>query len=193
MSTELQITVVEVARALGDGWSAGEFDPDLLHIGKVIGPKGAQITFNAWPVPGRFEITGNLERQFKPYAAPRFKITVAADKTPGKIAGDIRRRILDAGYWGVLAETLERKRQAEEEEATRQALHDALLKILGSKTFDVAPNHIKIGSVSDFKVWGDAEVRSGEVKFELHVPLAQAQRFASMIAAIQQEKVVRHN
>jgi hypothetical protein len=175
----------EIARLLGDDWTMTENVKSWTSYGELSGPRGARLFFRhgGWKNDGRIRITGRLDYDHKPYDAPTFQISVSDGKTPERIARDITRRILDSGYWEVLAVTMERKRAAEEAERRREELSSTLLEVLNGQTFSHS-NRIRIGDGSDSEIWGDVDVWSDDVKFEIHVPAAQAQQFASMVAAL---------
>jgi hypothetical protein len=189
MTQTLPAIAVAVARELGDGWTP-DLSAGVSHWYGLNGPNGARITLNTWDRPGRITIYGCVDSQHEPYGAPKFKITVSEDTATKKIAQGITRRILNKGYWDVLSETARRKASWERAEAEQEALTEALVKILGPSAHRLtsSPNIVRAGGA----VHTEARVTSGSVEFSVTVTAEQAQRFASMIAAISQEKVTVH-
>jgi hypothetical protein len=178
-----------IAEALGEGWSVADVVTAYEQApAQLDGPNGAglHLRHGGWRNEGRIRIRGELHPAYKPHLAPKFEISVADTKSAATIARDITRRILDAGYWEVLAVTLERKRDAEEAERRRAELFSVLLEVLNGQAFGYS-NRIRIGGGPDSEIWGDVDVWSDDVKFKLHIPVAQAQRFASMVADLMQE------
>ena len=106
-----------VAKALGDGWRTVIDDEMRWSTLRLAHPSGLQLNFSLSWSDSRYSISAiDCVRR-----DDLDSITVAANRTPLAIAGDIRRRILDRGAFGAHAEHVA-NRQADRDKRTADRL-----------------------------------------------------------------------
>lgn len=171
-----------VATALGKGWTATKGVWDNGGDANIAGPDGERVHLasDSYSKRNRLTISGSFNglHKFKRYNEPRHEITVAADKAPARIAGDITRRLLP-GYREGLQLALERKAKSDAADAARAAMVAELRAILGRHVY-----HVYDDIVSLHGYQRQAKVQDGEVVFTYRVPDAQAADFARYLAGL---------
>jgi len=102
-ATECRIVAWLVCRALGDAW---RFEPDEEHRHHRLVHRAtcAVLTFKRdWNNGDRYSISP--ENLYRSDSMPR-SITVSGDRSPGSIARDIERRLIDVGLFDQNAQVL---------------------------------------------------------------------------------------
>ena len=171
-SEELYMLALHVAHALGFEWQYADEQP-YNHRRILVGPDGVSLNLawvqsdndrlrilGRWPKPVQ---RGNRLYDFHPHDRP--SITVAADKSPNQIAGDIRRRFLPK-YLPLWQEAVE----AREAKLAEIEKLDSMLTLL-METPNVRKDRNEDGvRFGEYKtVYGDAEVHSGgTVSLKIH-------------------------
>jgi hypothetical protein len=123
-------TIREVASLLGEGWSVTEDENDSVYLECKNQKLSLKIP---WNKKDRLEISGCFGGgllRFFPYERPSTRITVAITSEARKIASAIQKRLLP-NYEKVLAECIENKAEANEYEAKKQAVLEAIAKAYG--------------------------------------------------------------
>lgn len=159
-----------VASALGEGWTATQFEHNE-NAATLSGPAGAEVFIwtNAYPhCHQRAEIVGQYP-EHKPYDVKRHKITVSLDKTAEQIARDITRRLLP-DYLPDLARALEA--QASHEAYVRRVADNAAT-LTASPVVEGGPTHRSTETRQDYRLtvpagWGTLQVMGDTATIELH-------------------------
>ncbi|AIG78445.1 Hypothetical protein AJAP_28030 [Amycolatopsis japonica] len=183
----------EIAKELGKGWSAREGAWGNDRDAYLDGPGGEVVHVAGgatYQNPGRLVIRGTLDHKHSRYNEPRHEITVSAEKTAAKVAGDITRRLLP-GYREGLELSIKRKADHEEWEAGRDNLVKTLLGSLpGSYTLGHATDQVTFGGgkYGERGIGGEVRVLSGsEVEWTIRTSEAGSLALAELIANILRE------
>lgn len=172
----------EIAAHLPGNWATGKGDwPGYANLS---GPDDEQLSLMSedhnGPVP-HLRIDGNFDglRDFLPHRPRDFVINVAAAKGPQRIATEIERRLLAAGYRDALADALDRKRIHDAEDARRDAVLEQLIGILGGRRIRCTGHTARFGETDN---GGTVTVRGHQVYFELEIPVSSAPLIAHALA-----------
>lgn len=184
----------EIATHLGDGWVARA---DAANNGRgayLHGPDDEELHVRAGTrsqTSGRIEIVGSLDIRHQRHDEPHHFITVAPDKAPARVAGDIMRRLLPDYREGL---TLARKRKADREqwEAKKAQMVTILSGILpGAQKNERAPDMVVFGGgkYRDRGIGGEARVLSSDsVEWTIRTDETETRELAELIYATSNAK-----
>lgn len=179
------MTIHEVAEAVaaefGPAWRVREREKGQWdRRAAMIGPDRAQINFHLITYPKlRVGITGDFPNGFRPWRSEDVvSMTVAPDRPPHQIAGEIRRKLLPT-YLPQFAEALERKRNTEHGDQIAEAVSTRLANLLGTTTRQRGPGEERVIYLST-PMSGDLRIHNGgTVTMELRsLTSEQAERVA---------------
>lgn len=179
---DLMAKAHEIARSLGEGWTARKQEemanPDLY------GPNREVLWLNS--DSGRIAVHPGFGEhdelaKFLPYDRKLRPITVSKERPSEAIAREISRRLLPE-YRELLAFCRDRQAEHDRDEQAQDKVIAQLHAILGTFPSRYAPRtafvHAKGGPNGTF------EVRSGEVKIELHVSYELALEWAERLKGL---------